>query len=216
MPGYTRDFLASLQRRYEQTDQPLMKIAADFGISVRTIGRLAEQYGWSRNTKLPRDLSPAMRALEEAQALVAAQADAAMPAARADPVSPPAQSKAGADGDPPDAGMDPAERIARIVESELLAVEAMRAQARRSGRSIADCERIARTLSILTQILTTLQRLRSGPATEIDQPSDDDIPRDIDELREALARRIEAFVAGRSDASDAASDPGAVAEDAVA
>ena len=69
-------------------------------------------------------------------------------------------------------------------------------------------ERSARTLAILTQTLHALQRLRAGSLPEQETPHDDDMPRDIDEFRRDLARRIDAFVASRTDAADADGNSG--------
>jgi len=76
---------------------------------------------------------------------------------------------------------------------ELEAEEAARAALGTRPRPRYEAERCARTLSVLTQTLERLQRLhaKSGGGKDGD---DDPVPEDIDEFREALARRINAFV----------------------
>jgi len=86
-------------------------------------------------------------------------------------------------------------RLHRAVLDELAAIET-RKQSRRSGSSA----HIARTLASLTETLQKLQRLQPDAANS--GPEDADMPTDIDEFRNELARRIEAFVAGRTDADD--------------
>ena len=92
---------------------------------------------------------------------------------------------------------DTVARLYRAVLEELAAVEALRAQLRREPQSRHGAERTARTLSSLTETLQKLQRLQCA----VPQPGshDDDVPADIDEFRTELARRIETFVASRSD-----------------
>jgi hypothetical protein len=89
-------------------------------------------------------------------------------------------------------------RLRRAVLEELRAVEAMRAKLKRNP---ADAERTARTLSSLTETLQKLQRLQCTlPETEL--KDDDDMPADIDEFRNELARRIKAFVDSRTGGDD--------------
>jgi hypothetical protein len=65
-----------------------------------------------------------------------------------------------------------------------------------------DAERTARTLASLTETIHKLRCIRCGTPenkTDDEQP-DDDMPADIDAFRDALARRIEAFMESRTDA----------------
>jgi hypothetical protein len=103
-----------------------------------------------------------------------------------------------------------AERLEALVLKQIEAVE--QGGIARPGRrtTAAAADRRARTLSTLTQTLHTLQRLRAGENPEHESGNDDfdDRPRDINEFRRDLARRIEAFVASRTDGSDAGGDAG--------
>ena len=66
---YTPRLLAALQRRYEHTRQPTRAIAFDFGISERTLRRIASTRGWRRPGRARQNVEPAARLLEEATAL---------------------------------------------------------------------------------------------------------------------------------------------------
>ena len=69
----------------------------------------------------------------------------------------------------------------------------------------------ARTLAILIQAMRALKAMRGGApetTTTVDD-DDDDMPADIDEFRRDLARRIDAFVASRTDAANANGNSGA-------
>ena len=88
------------------------------------------------------------------------------------------------------------ERIERLVERELEAEEAARRALGPLPRQHGDAERCARTLATLTQTLHALARLRSGISPD-NGLADDDMPRDIDEFRRELARRIRIFVQNR-------------------
>lgn len=105
------------------------------------------------------------------------------------------------------------DRLERLVEKELDAEEAVRAQLGPLPRNIADAERTARTLSTLTQTLHALQRLRSGTTPDIHD--NDDMPHDIDAFRRDLARRIDAFVASRTESANADGDSESRALDAI-
>jgi hypothetical protein len=91
------------------------------------------------------------------------------------------------------------------VLDELATVEAMHAQRGKLPERPVDAVRTAQTLSSLTETLQKLQRLRCAlpPSGSTD---DDDMPADIDEFRNELARRIEAFLESRPDEDDAGGD----------
>jgi hypothetical protein len=210
--AYTPELLADGRRRYEQTEEPALSIADDFGINRNTLRALAIRLGWKRYKPPPRDLSTAAKLLAQAKGIK--QADLALATPNETPgtlatapmqqIAEPALSVAARPAVsetalPPVS--DTIERLHRAVLEELTAVETMRAALTREPQSPADAERTARTLSNLTEILQKLQRMQCAlPHTGSD---DDDMPVDIDEFRRELARRIEAFVASRTDAGDA-------------
>jgi hypothetical protein len=85
----------------------------------------------------------------------------------------------------------------RAVLTELEAVKRMRAALDLTPQSPLDAARTARTLSSLTETLHKLQRLACAmPQAGHDN---DDFPADPDEFRNELARRIDAFVASRTE-----------------
>jgi hypothetical protein len=70
MARYTPRLLAAAKRRYEDTDESMPSIAFDLGISLRTLHRMVERYGWAKRIdRPPRDLSPSAQLLERAVAL---------------------------------------------------------------------------------------------------------------------------------------------------
>jgi hypothetical protein len=211
MRGYSPEFLTKLQHAYEQTERPLRLMAMDFVIGERTLYRIAHREGW---TRMPRGLPPAMRVLEEASALLSMPNDAraVLPSGEGAPPRSPSLSlsrltlprergrdeESLAEGSERTAMMaSAAERIAELVQKELAAAEVMRAQLRAGDCAPIDAERMARTLSTLTQTLQTLQRLNAGEIAR-NADDDDDLPRDIDEFRRELARRLDALVASRT------------------
>lgn len=227
MARYTPEFLAALQHRYEKTDQPMRSLAAEFEIGISTLSSLVEKQGWAKRSQRQRDCPPTLRnVLAQAEALAVeastlpprsgradrrASADASRggrsnqspPEGPPDP-SPPLAALAGggepavlvAEGQP---ALSPAERLEALVVKEIAAEETMRAELETRPRARGESERCARTLSILTQTLQTLQRLpgSQGSGTRVCD-CDDDMPEDMDAFRDELARRIRAFVASRT------------------
>jgi hypothetical protein len=214
---YTPEFIAHIRHRYEDTDEPLVKIAADCGMTERTLHRIREREGWSPRSERPaRDLPPATRALKEATDLlaeripIAGEGKSPPSPAPSPPLASPAEGAETIESPPGAAAA--MERIERLVEKELAAEEAMRARLGPLPRPPGEAERAARTLATLTQTLHTLQRLRCGVSASSGLDDDDDMPRDIDEFRRDLARRIDAFVASRTKPghADGNSRPGAM------
>ena len=97
------------------------------------------------------------------------------------------------------------ERLEAAVLKELAIVETMRADLGNEPQRPIDAERTARTLSVLTETVAKLRRLRMAGQPQQDQTYDD-MPADIDEFRNELARRIDALVASEPDTRDPESD----------
>lgn len=231
---YTPELLANGRRRYEQTTESVDAIAADFGIARRTLRNLADKEGWVRYVAPAHDLPAHARMLDEAAALEKAQAAEthAQPSAflalplsggenESDACSPSveASTNLARPPDAPQAGEEPLnpeqraammDRLYRSVDRELAIVEAMRARLRNTPQAAQEAERTARTLANLTATFNKLERMRCGlPDTD-----NDDIPTDIDELRQELARRIAAFMESRGDDEDAFTPDPAPPDDA--
>jgi len=180
---YTPELLAHAKLRYEDTDETQDSIAADLGVSRRTLGNLAKKHGWAlRKDRPPRDLPQALK--------LEIEATKALPNA----ASPDAPSVA--------------DRLEAAVEKELRKVESLRSQFGNSAQRSIEAERIARTLATLTETLFKVRRLRN-PANSV-ASDDDDLPSDPDAFRHALAYRIEAFVRSRRElaGAEAAADAG--------
>jgi hypothetical protein len=232
---YTAELTENVRRRYEGTPEPVIHMAADLGIHPSSVHRLARSRGWVRRNQLPaRDLSPALRLLEQAKALAAgcgAAADEAVDASCERAPTPPSPEQARPPAAPPVAisqsespqtaeAAPPAlpspsaiERLERAVLAELATIEAMRAAFGTLPQSPRDAERTVRTLGLLSQTLQQLQRMRvAAPSSPFGTDHDDDLPADIDAFRDELARRIDAFVASRTGAAGARGD---AADDAV-
>ncbi len=103
---------------------------------------------------------------------------------------------------------DQIERLLRLVSAEIGVYENLRAQLKAEPQGQREALKTAHNLGSLTSTLDTLRRMRAGQTAigSHDEYDDDDIPADIDAFREALARRIEAFMASRPDEGDAGAD----------
>lgn len=202
MARYSPELLTALRYRYEQTDQPMNALAAEFEIGVTTLQTLARKNGWTPRSQRLRHCPPAMLLPEVVETLVAnppeqeeqtptpalplsgggSEIAVALGAAVSPPISPvpgaPALSKA--------------ERLEALVEKEIAAEEATRAVLGIRPRSRNEAERCARTISKLTQALQTLQKLRGGDRTATREH--DESPPDMDALREELARRLNGLI----------------------
>lgn len=197
MTRYTPEFRAALRHRYEDTDQPLRLIFAEFKLSHNALYKMIQDEHWMLRSERMRTLPPATRLLEHVVALADAPAAQNTAAAAAEPAADAALASA--------AG---AIALARVETFLLQQIDA--AQTQNGG------ERTARTLSILIRALHSLRELRGDlpePETSNDD-DDDDMPADIDEFRRELARRINEFVKSRTEPGDdrAASEPALVAK----
>lgn len=192
----TPELVRVLRQRYEESDRLMTSIAAEFGISDRTLGRMRQVEGWRKRTDRKNDLPVAVQLLEEAEAL----AQKASPAP--DPSPPLAEPVIG-----PTREGSAIDRMEALVLNEIAAAEAARAQITDKRQLAKVSDRTARTLATLTQTLRTLHQMRTGKPLEPEMIDDDDMPTDIDEFRRDLARRIDAFVASRIDAGDAFGNP---------
>ena len=228
---YTAEFLAEAQRRVETTTQSTTSIALDLGTHQSNLARLIRRHGWVRpeGSSRVRGLAPAMRLAMQADALVSASAHSR---ASGNPASdtptpegvalgprwslssggPEARPGGGDERSETPAALDSTaiDRLEAAVLDELATVETMRASLRAEPRRPIDAERTARTLSVLTETIAKLRRLRLAAQPQSGSADhDDDIP-DIDAFRLDLARRIEAFVASQPD-DECVEPPAAVA-----
>lgn len=184
-PLYTPEFMVSLHHDYTQTNEPMWSIAARHGIGTRTLEKIVARENWPKRRERVREVIPAQHLLEEAEALLMSQ----------EPVSP------GTGGERPEAPAPSAvERIEKLVIGEIEIEEARHARLAGLPRPTAEAARTARTLAVLAQTLQAVRRLRMAeqlPPAQAPVTRDDEMPEDIDEFRNELARRIDAFVASR-------------------
>jgi hypothetical protein len=165
---------------------------------------LVRSEGWVRpeGSLRLRGLSPAMRLAMQADALVAAPHPNPLPSERAfTPVFDGLCGKREQTEPVAPASLDNATigRLEAAVREELARVETMRASLGSEPQRPVDAERTARTLSVLTETMAKLRRLRLGSAPQSGSiENDNDYPADIDAFRREFARRLEAFVASRT------------------
>jgi transposase-like protein len=222
MPRYAPELCASVIDDYLHTGKSVGLIARDHAIGERDVTRIRQAAGVPPRRARVRSLPPAMAGLAETRALLRASAVGRNKRGEAERIEPDEAERI----EPDDAGgvmrcphcavregeesAAPAatfDRIQRLVEQELAAEEASRAELGLLPRGPGDAERCARTLAILTRTLHELARLRGGAATQ-GLRHDDDIPADIDEFRNELARRIVACLASGPDDGSAGGDSG--------
>ena len=208
---FTDELLADGKRRYEQTSEPLDLIATDFGIHRTTFTNMAKGLGWVRHQPSARELSAAARLLAqteklEAEMLTALQAPP--PAAAEGDDAAPDASVAPPDALPnalPESIAASIDWLHRGVRGQIAAVEALRARLNATRQTVQEAAVISRTLVSLTGALHKLQHMACGPLPvgQNGQDDDDDLPEDLDEFRNELARRIRVFVASRTGTGDA-------------
>jgi len=97
------------------------------------------------------------------------------------------------DDPPPARGLALIERVSRAIERELTQIETIVGGHHVPPRQRSEAERRARTLASLARTLREVRMLRAGEKK--DAEDDDAVPRDLTELRLALARRLDRLVA---------------------
>ncbi|UFS78577.1 hypothetical protein LPB73_14860 [Tardiphaga sp. 37S4] len=197
--GFTPAAIENVRQRYEETNESLEAIAADFNCHRSTVERLARVHGWMlRKERVARDLPAALQLdLAVAQVLDASTNGD-------DSTERPVSENSAADAGAPLVEPSLALRLELAVAKELEKVERLRSETGSAARRTIEAERIARTLSALTQTLFKVRRLRETGSSIADDH--DQLPSDADEFRHELARRIDAFVRSRSDAGVARPD----------
>ena len=173
-----RDKIAEAKHLYERTLVPVDDIAALLGISRRTLSSRVGEWGWKkRKTGAPDVMRVQRRPLAGPSPAIVREAAPRMGA-----------------GVPPQSSQDRmalAQRIQAVVEREIAAVEQILTTLGASDPS--ETEGAARTLASLARTLRELVHLDT-PQTTSEPVDDHSIPRDLDEFRRALARRLDRLV----------------------
>lgn len=180
------ELLAEAKRLYEQTLAPVDDIAGMLGLSRSNFYRRVREGNW-------RGRRASLGTFQFARAL----SGRAVVAMTAEPAEQP-RADIAAPGDPvsPQQRMALALRMQQVVEREMDAVERVLDAIRPDDQG--EAERSARTLASVSRTLREIKALNSPEdETPPNDADDDSLPRDIDEFREALARRIEAFIDAR-------------------
>jgi hypothetical protein len=207
MVQYTAEFLAAARHGYENTDQPMRELARELGIGLTTLSTLAEKNGWAKRSQRQRGLSPAMQLLAEAQALAAKGPVHSRESGNPDSAQQQAQEGLGPRfrGDErSESALVAPDPAALLIKLEQILAQLIAAQQLAPANGIHSPQG-ARTLTLLINSLRTLKGMRGPAPTDTGSIDNDydDMPRDLDEFRHALARRIDAFVASETNADDA-------------
>ena len=191
MARYTPELLASLKQAYEDTDEPMQSIADRHEIGITTLQTLVRRGGWAKRSQRLRERPASAVLYEESERPIATLPPPAEHAIDAEDepgedagedIAATCAPEASAEGGPPPS---PAARLEALIVRQIAAEEAVRADLDAVRRMRGGADRCARTLVILGQALAVVQKLRAEEPPALDP---DDMPRDIDEFREALAR----------------------------
>ena len=173
--------IAEARQLYEHTLVPARDIAALLGFSRNTLQRRAAEWGWKKRQQGALEVARLKRDKRGRARVV--RLTRPRKGAGAVPQSPPERVAL-------------AERIQAVAEREIAAVEQILATL--GGSDPNETEGAARTLASLARTLRELVQL-DVPTASPEPTHDKPIPRDLAELRRALARKLAALTAGDAD-----------------
>jgi hypothetical protein len=232
----TPELIANVRHRFEHSEERLATMAADLGCCTETVRAIARREGWVRYEPPPRDLSPAARLRVRAERL-AEQQSPLIPAPGSAQGAARVQAPAGIQGDteepcqaapgsPLSRGRaddviapDPAVIAAQMLHEVggfLDDVRAARKRMKREGYAKHELQAVSRVIADCSASLARLKPMAQRAAEPDTGIPYDDMPADIDEFRNELARQIDALLDDAPDAGDraAAADGAAAAAQA--
>lgn len=190
---FTDEALADIRRRCVETDEPYRSIAAHYDIGYKTLELLRKKHGWPRRSPVVQGLRPGLESELDAEIKVQAEAK----------VEPKVETEPGGPQ------LSIVDRLERAAEKELAAAELKRHRLGLKPATASEAERTVRMLKRLTETLGKVRQLRMTNAVEKNDLAACDIPKDIDEFRRGLARKIEILIrARRGDGAAEPDDPG--------
>jgi hypothetical protein len=213
MPEPTPEAWAQIRHDYENTDKPLAHICADNDTTVPMLRYRMKIWDWRRRKPLvPRDgPPPVIPSVIPGRGPQAANPESITPAAaygfrarahsapetRLDALMGASRNDGESENHPtPTAETDPASIVPRLqgaIARILQAIEATIARLAAGPQHPREMEQAGRALSALTRTLRELNALLGQHKADDDAPD----PRDIDEFRQELARRLKGIIAAR-------------------
>ena len=202
MPEPTPEAWAQIRHDYEHTDTPLAHICAEHDVTIPTVRYRMKRWDWKRRKPLIPRHGPPPVAPEIATpvhpsppAFANASADSRCCAsdkngARRAPMPPPPGE--GEENTP--AGIVP--QLQAAAARLMPAIELAIARLASGKLNSHELETTGRALGTLMRTLRELNALLVQHNAPL-QPDDDPVPKDIDEFRYELARRIRAFIEAR-------------------
>lgn len=202
---FTPEQIETARRLYDDPQTPLQDVAASLQITRRTLDARIAEWGWPVRTAPPERNSSRARGASSGRPTKATGKARKRPnpkrpnpkRSNAEPKpAKPAKPNAGEHIDSASRPLRSREalavRVQRVVERELDAIDSILGVL--GAADSAEAERSARTLASLARALKEVMRL-AAPEQASDPDEDDPVPRDLDEFRRELARRIEALAA---------------------
>jgi DNA-binding Lrp family transcriptional regulator len=171
------DRVAEGRRLYENTLTPVREIATMMGISRNTLDNRIAEWKWQRRYYIRVEATPA----PAPDAVPAASVPALLPAEIGAAPAVPAELSAHF-----------AARLVRIIDGQCDVID--RTLRVLNPADASEAERTTRTLAVISRTVQEIKvtALSAGPPH--DETDDDPVPRDIDEFRNELARRIHTLI----------------------
>jgi hypothetical protein len=206
-PELTSEAWAQIRHDYEHTERPVGDICAEYGISTGTLRDRMRRWGWTRRRPPipdegpppapPMDVAPAPLRAERSCGAAAAHGE--IPPYGSDPayLAPASPADIPSCGSAAPDGRAIVPRLQSAVARVLPAIEATLATLSAGPAHPREMERAARVLAALTRTLSELNGLLRQHEAGAASPAHGVQPRDPEEIRRSLARKLEAIIAER-------------------